>query len=59
MLASGRQVWLKEDAGGMVLYGSPLDHGPGVVVYDFDRRTGAFAVRYRIVGLTLAEIDDQ
>lgn len=55
MLASGRRVWLDEDAGGTVLYGSPLDHGPGVVVYDLDRGTGLFAVRYRIIGLALAD----
>lgn len=52
MVASGRQVWLR----GKELYATPLDRGPGVVVYDFDRRTGLFAVRYRIVGYA-ADLD--
>lgn len=56
-LASGRQVWMRENNEGVVLYESPLDRGPGLVVSDLDRRTGLFAIRYRIVGLTLADID--
>jgi hypothetical protein len=46
MLASGRQVWMRDGE----MCTTPADRGPGVVVYDLDRRTGLFAVRYRIVG---------
>lgn len=46
LLASGRQVWLR----GETLCATPADRGPGVVVYDLDRGTGLFRVRYRIVG---------
>lgn len=52
-LSSGRQVWMKDSARGAVFYESPKDRGPGVVVYDLDFKTGTFALRYRIVGLTL------
>jgi hypothetical protein len=46
MLASGRQVWMRDGE----MCATAADHGPGVVVYDLNRRTGLFAVRYRIVG---------
>ncbi len=52
MVASGRRIWMR----GEDLYATPLDRGPGVVVYGFDRRTGLFSVRYRIVGLA-ADVD--
>lgn len=56
-LASGRQVWMRESNEGVVLYESPVDRGPGLVVSGLDRRTGIFAIRYRIVGLALADVD--
>lgn len=53
LVASGRQVWVRED----VLCATPADRGPGVVVYDLDRGTGLFRVRWRIVGVALADHD--
>lgn len=44
-ILAGKRVWMRED-----LHATPLDCGPGVVVYGFDRRTGLFTARYRIVG---------